>query len=156
MLERIAELLKKNKLWVATAESCTAGLIAHTLTNISGSSEYYKGGIIAYSNEIKVKILGVKEETLKKYGAVSEQTAKEMAEGARKVIGVDVAIATTGIAGPTGGTAEKPVGLVYIALATPEATEVKRFIFKGDRLENKQNFCNAALGMLLDYLEKNR
>ncbi|MBC7081571.1 MAG: CinA family protein [Thermoplasmatales archaeon] len=154
MIERIAELLKKNNLWIATAESCTAGLIAHTLTNISGSSEYYKGGIVAYSNEIKAKILGVKEETLKKYGAVSEQTAREMAEGAKKVIGADIAIATTGIAGPTGGTEEKPVGLVYIALATPEGTEVKRFLFKGDRLENKQNFCNSALQMLLDYLEK--
>ncbi|MBC7128686.1 MAG: CinA family protein [Thermoplasmatales archaeon] len=154
MIEKIAELLKNKKLWVATAESCTSGLIAHTLTNISGSSEYFKGGVVAYSNEVKVKILGVKEETLRKYGAVSEQTAREMAEGARKAIGADIAIATTGIAGPTGGTQEKPVGLVYVALATPKTTEVRRFLFKGNRIENKQNFCNAALGMLLEYLEK--
>ncbi|MCD6448113.1 MAG: CinA family protein [Thermoplasmata archaeon] len=154
MLEKIAELLKEKKLWVATAESCTGGLIAHKLTNIPGSSEYFKGGIVAYSNEVKMKVLGVKEETLKKYGAVSEQTAKEMANGVRNLLGVDVAIATTGIAGPGGGTATKPVGLVYAGIATPEGVKAKRFLFQGDRLENKENFAKAALGMLLEYLEK--
>lgn len=154
MLEKIASLLKKKKLWIATAESCTAGLIGHTLTNIPGSSEYYKGGIISYSNEVKMKILGVKKETLETYGAVSEQTARQMAEGAKRVLETDIAIATTGIAGPGGGTKEKPVGLVYIGLATPEGVEARKFIFHGDRLQNKENFCNAALKMLLEYLER--
>ena len=154
MLEKIASLLKEKKLWIATAESCTAGLIGHTLTNIPGSSEYYKGGIISYSNEVKMKILGVKKETLETYGAVSEQTACQMAEGAKRVLETDIAIATTGIAGPGGGTKEKPVGLVYIGLATPEGVEARKFIFHGDRLQNKENFCNAALKMLLEYLER--
>ena len=154
MLEKIAKMLKERKLWVATAESCTGGLIAHKLTNIPGSSEYFKGGIVAYSNEVKVKVLGVKEETLKKYGAVSEQTAKEMANGVKNLLGVDIAIATTGIAGPGGGTAAKPVGLVYAGIAAPEGVKAKRFLFQGDRLENKENFAKAALGMLLEYLEK--
>jgi len=154
MLERIASLLKEKKLWIATAESCTGGLIGHTLTNIPGSSEYYKGGIIAYSNEVKMKILGVKRETLESYGAVSEQTARQMAEGVKRVLETDVAIATTGIAGPGGGTKEKPVGLVYIGLATPEGVEARKFVFHGDRLQNKESFCNAALKMLLEYLEK--
>ncbi len=154
MLEKIASLLKEKKLWIATAESCTAGLIGHTLTNIPGSSEYYKGGIISYSNEVKMKILGVKKKTLETYGAVSEQTARQMAEGAKRVLETDIAIATTGIAGPGGGTKEKPVGLVYIGLATPEGVEARKFIFHGDRLQNKENFCNAALKMLLEYLER--
>jgi len=153
MLEKIAKLLKQKKLWVATAESCTAGLVAHMLTNVSGSSEYFKGSVVAYSNEVKMKVLGVKEETLKKYGAVSEQTAKEMAYGVKKLLGVDIAVATTGIAGPTGGTPTKPVGLVYIGLATPDGIEARKFLFKGNRLQNKESFANAALSMLLKYLE---
>jgi len=153
MLEKIAKSLKQKKLWVATAESCTAGLVAHMLTNVSGSSEYFKGSVVAYSNEVKMKVLGVKEETLKKYGAVSEQTAKEMAYGVKKLLGVDIAVATTGIAGPTGGTPTKPVGLVYIGLATPDGTEARKFLFKGNRLQNKESFANAALSMLLKYLE---
>ncbi len=154
MLERIAELLKKNNLWVATAESCTAGLVAHTLTNIPGSSEYFKGGVVAYSNEVKVKLLGVKEETLKKHGAVSSQTAYEMAYGVKKLLDVDIGIATTGIAGPGGATPTKPVGLVYIGLATPDGVETRKFNFHGDRLQNKESFCKSALQMLLEYLEK--
>ena len=153
MLEKIAKSLKQKKLWVATAESCTAGLVAHMLTNVSGSSEYFKGSVVAYSNEVKMKVLGVKEETLKKYGAVSEQTAKEMAYGVKKLLGVDIAVATTGIAGPTGGTPTKPVGLVYIGLATPDGIEARKFLFKGNRLQNKESFANAALSMLLKYLE---
>lgn len=154
MIEKIADLLKKKKLWVATAESCTSGLVAHTLTNVAGSSEYFKGGIVAYSNEIKMKVLGVKKETLDKFGAVSHQTAREMALGVKNLMEVDVAISTTGIAGPGGGTAEKPVGLVYIGLATPEKVETRKFIFEGNRLENKENFCKAGLNMLLEYLER--
>jgi len=153
MIEKIADLLKKKKLWVATAESCTSGLVAHNLTNVAGSSEYFKGGVVAYSNEIKMKVLGVKKETLDKFGAVSHQTAREMALGVKNLMGVDIALSTTGIAGPGGGTPEKPVGLVYIALATPEKVETRKFIFEGNRLENKENFCKAGLNMLLEYLE---
>lgn len=154
MLEKIASLLKERKLWIATAESCTAGLIAHMLTNISGSSAYFKGGVVAYANEVKVNLLGVKEDTLAKYGAVSHQTAYEMASGIKNLMEVNIGLATTGIAGPTGGTEEKPVGLVYIGLATDEGVEVKKFNFKGDRLQNKENFAKSALNMLLEYLER--
>ena len=153
LLHRVAELLKHKKLSVATAESCTGGLIGHTLTNVSGSSEYYDRGIISYSNRAKMELLGVKEETLKKHGAVSEQTAREMAIGVRERSRVDIGIATTGIAGPTGGTREKPVGLVYIGLSTGEGTVVRKFNFHGDRVENKESTCSAALQMLLEYLE---
>ncbi len=153
MLERIASLLKEKGLWIATAESCTGGLIAHKLTNVPGSSEYFKGGVVSYSNEVKMKLLGVREETLKEYGAVSEQTAREMANGVRKLLDVDIAIATTGIAGPGGATPTKPVGLVYASLSSPEKTIVKKFVFKGEREENKESFANAALNILLEYLE---
>ncbi len=153
MLEKIANLLKEKKIWIATAESCTGGLIGHMLTNIPGSSEYYKGGVVAYSNEIKIKVLGVKEETLKKYGAVSEQTAKEMAIGIKNLMDVDIGISTTGIAGPGGATPTKPVGLVYVGLAGEEV-EARKFLFSGNRLQNKENFAKSALNMLLEYLER--
>ncbi len=153
MLERIAKLLKEKNLWIATAESCTAGLLAHKLTNIPGSSEYFKGGIVAYSNEIKVKLLGVKEDTLEKYGAVSYETAVEMAIGIKNLMNVDIGISTTGIAGPGGATPSKPVGLVYIGLAGKEI-KAKKFNFQGNRLQNKERFAESALKMLLEYLEE--
>ncbi|RLF63065.1 MAG: competence protein ComA [Thermoplasmata archaeon] len=155
LAKKIAPLLKERHLKVATAESCTGGLIGHTITDVPGSSEYYEGGIISYSNEMKMKFLGVKERTLKEYGAVSEQTAKEMAEGVRRATDADIGIATTGIAGPGGGTAEKPVGLVYIAISADRKTKVEKHLFKGNRWENKEQTCRAALSLLLDYLEKN-
>lgn len=114
---KIGEILKKREKTVATTESCTGGLVSSLLTDVSGSSEYIFANFVTYSNEAKMKYLGVSEETLKKYGAVSEQTAKEMAEGLLKESGCDYALATTGIAGPSGGSAEKPVGLMYIGLA---------------------------------------
>jgi len=149
---KISILLKKQNLTVATAESCTGGLIAHAITNVSGSSEYFDRGIVSYSNRAKMELLDVSENILKEYGAVSEQVAKTMAEGIRKKSNVDIGIATTGIAGPTGGTEEKPVGLVFIAISTSENTMVKKFQFSGDRLQNKESTCNAALNMLLDCL----
>ena len=152
LLKKVTTLLKKQKLTVATAESCTGGLIAHTLTNISGSSEYFDRGIISYSNTAKMELLDVPEYLLKKHGAVSEPVAKAMAEGARTKSNVDIGIATTGIAGPTGGTKEKPVGLVYIVVSTSDKTEVKKFQFLGDRLQNKESTCTAALQMLLNIL----
>ena len=152
ILNKISLILKKRHLKIATAESCTGGLISHTLTNISGSSDYFDRGIVSYSNTAKIKLLGVSEDLLVKYGAVSKQVAKAMAEGARIRSDVDIGIATTGIAGPTGGTKEKPVGLVFIAASTSDNMIVKKFQFSGNRLENKESTCNAALQMLLDII----
>jgi len=144
--------LKNKNLNIATAESCTGGLIGHTFTNVSGSSEYFDLGIIAYSNRAKVKLLDISELMLKKYGAVSKEVAKAMANRVRKILNVDIGLSTTGIAGPTGGTKEKPIGLVYIAVSTQKVNIVKKFNFSGDRLQIKDSTCNAALEMLLDVL----
>jgi len=150
LLEKISTILKQKDLKIATAESCTGGLISHSFTNISGSSDYFDRGIVSYSNKAKTELLGVSEEILNRYGAVSEQVATEMADGVRKRSRVDIGIATTGIAGPTGGTKEKPVGLVYIAISTIDKTQVKKFQFSGNRIENKDSTLNAALRMLFD------
>jgi len=154
LLNKISTNLKKQKLTIATAESCTGGLLSHILTNISGSSDYFERGIVSYSNKAKMQLLGVSENLLKKYGAVSEHAAKTMAEGIRTKSNVDIGIATTGIAGPTGGSKEKPVGLVYIAISIKDDIIVKKFQFSGDRLQNKESTCNMALQMLLDFLKQ--
>ena len=130
---------------IATAESCTGGLIANRLTNVSGASEVFPAGYVTYSNESKIRLLGVREETLKSSGAVSEETCRQMAEGARQCAGVDFAVSATGIAGPTGGTAEKPVGLVFIGLATAAGTIVERHHFLLDRETFKQLVSTYAL-----------
>ena len=153
LLNKISSELKEKNLKITTAESCTGGLIASTLTDLSGSSDYFDRGFVTYSNKAKEEMLGVGSETLEKYGAVSSQVAKQMAEGARKKANVDLALSTTGIAGPTGGTPEKPVGLVYIGISNKEKTEVKKFNFKGDRIQNKESTCNAALVLLLDFIK---
>lgn len=153
ILKKISNYLIAKKLRVATAESCTGGLLAHTLTNISGSSTYFDRGIISYSNNSKNELLNVSKKLLKEYGAVSEPVAREMAENVRKISKVDIGISTTGIAGPIGGTKEKPVGLVYIGLSTKKCNIVKKFLFKGNRIDNKINTCNAALKMLYEYFE---
>jgi PncC family amidohydrolase len=153
MIEKeIGDELRKRGLSVSTAESCTGGLVSHRITNVSGSSDYYKGGVIAYANEVKEKILHVAEKTLEEKGAVSAECALEMAKGVRKLLGSDVGIATTGIAGPTGGTPDKPVGLVYIALATKDYVYHEKHIFHGDREENKREAADAALEMLRRYI----
>jgi PncC family amidohydrolase len=153
MIEKeIGDELRKRGLSVSTAESCTGGLVSHRITNVSGSSDYYKGGVIAYANEVKEKILHVAEKTLEEKGAVSAECALEMAKGVRKLLGSDVGIATTGIAGPTGGTPDKPVGLVYIALATKGYVYHEKHIFHGDREENKREAADAALEMLRRYI----
>ena len=152
ILEKISFILKDKKLKIASAESCSGGLIAHSLTNISGSSEYFDSAVVSYSNEAKMGFLEVPRNILEKYGAVSKEVAKLMAEGIKKKSNVDIGISTTGIAGPTGGTKGKPVGLVYIGLSTKDDTKVKKFQFSGNRLENKESTCNAALQMLYDYL----
>ena len=154
LLKNVANLLKEKNFKIATAESCTGGLIAHTLTNVSGSSDYFERGVISYSNKAKTKLLEVPENILKKYGAVSSQVAKIMADSIRTLSNVDLGISTTGIAGPTGGTKEKSVGLVYIAISTSKKTYIKKYKFKGDRLKNKELTCNAALKMIFNYLKK--
>ena len=148
--EQVGEALQSRGLTVATAESCTGGLIASRLTDISGSSAYLLGGVVAYSNAIKMKLLNVAEKTLIDHGAVSEPTARQMAIGARTLIGTDYALSVTGIAGPGGGTAEKPVGLTYIGLAGPDGIViVERRVWPHDRLGNKQASADAALELLL-------
>jgi PncC family amidohydrolase len=154
--ETVGRLLTEQELTIAVAESCTGGLIAHRLTNVSGSSAYFVGGVVAYSNEVKERVLGVSGETLSTYGAVSEECAREMARGARRLFDTDVALSSTGIAGPTGGTPQKPVGLVYVALAAPALECCERYLWRGDRLGNKQRTAEAALEMLRQYLEARR
>jgi len=145
IIDSVAELLTEKRLTIATAESCTGGLLGHVLTNISGSSSYFDRGIISYTNEAKHELLNVSEELLEMYGAVSKQVAESMAEGVRLNARTDIGVSTTGIAGPTGGSKEKPVGLVYIGVSTERDTLVKRFIFNGSRLENKDSTCREAL-----------
>jgi PncC family amidohydrolase len=134
--EQVGTLLASQSLTLVTAESCTGGLVAHRVTNVSGSSAYYLGGFVTYANAAKEEWLGVQHETLLAHGAVSEETAREMARGARQRTGADVGIAVTGIAGPTGGTPDKPVGLVYIALSAKDAEHCRRYVWKGNRLFN--------------------
>ena len=143
----VGRLLIKNRKTIATAESCTGGLIGDRLTNISGSSLYYKGGIVAYSNSVKEKTIGVKKETLDSAGSVSEETALEMARGIRNKLNADIGLSTTGIAGPKGGTKEKPVGLVYIAISYDRGEKVYRFVFTPYRKTNKLMTSQAALNI---------
>jgi len=148
----IGNLLKQKGLTLGVVESATGGLLSHLITNIPGSSDYYKGSITAYSNEIKIKVVGVREDTINKHGAVSAQVVKEMAEGGRKAMGVDICLADTGIAGPGGATHGKPVGLFYIGLSHRGGTESRKHNFSGDREQNKQAAAKAALGWLKEYL----
>ncbi len=150
--EEIGRLLKKHKLTLAIAESATGGLLTHLITNVSGSSEYCEGGMVTYSNRMKKEELGVKEETLKKHGAVSSQVAEAMASGIRRKRGVDIALSTTGIAGPTGATPGKPVGLFYLGLSSAWGTFSKKYQFQGTRLQNKQSAVDEALSILKHHL----
>ncbi|SCK04646.1 competence damage-inducible protein A [uncultured Clostridium sp.] len=150
----IGESLLKNNLTISTAESCTGGMVAAKLISYPGISASYLEGAITYSNEAKIKRLGVKEETLLKYGAVSEQTAKEMANGIARVSESKVAISTTGLAGPGGGSVEKPVGLVYIGLYLEQEVIVKKFNFSGERDQIRKETTVMALTMLKDLLDK--
>ncbi len=156
----IASLLREYQaktgrlLTISTAESATGGRIADRLTNIPGSSDYFKGSLIAYNNEVKINALGIKKETVENYGAVSPQIAIEMAEGGRKLLGTDICISDTGIAGPSGATAEKPVGLFYIGLATEGKSFSKKHIFSGNREENKRAAAEATLSLLKQYLQE--
>ena len=150
--ETVGDMLVKYGYTISTAESCTGGLLGHRFTNIPGSSTYYFGGIVSYSDDMKMKTLGVQENTLHKFGAVSKQTATEMAQGVRDLFGSDLSIAVTGIAGPDGGTAEKPVGLVYITLVHNDTVWAKEFKFFTDRKLNKKLSSQVALNMVRIYL----
>jgi PncC family amidohydrolase len=156
MATRILEEMKKRHWTISAAESCTGGLFIGALTEISGSSEIVNGGVICYSNEIKEEWVGVKAETLKQYGAVSEQTGRELAQGIRERMKSTLGIGITGIAGPGGGSAEKPVGLVYIGLATPDGVDVVRCQFDQDRSGNRALSLEQAMQMVLDYCAKHQ
>ena len=151
--EKVVELLAERHYTVTTAESCTGGMIAGTIVNAAGASEVLNEGYITYSNEAKERLVGVSHETLERFGAVSEQTAREMAEGAARAAGADAALSATGIAGPGGGTEEKPVGLVYIGCTLNGKTEVKECRFDGNRMENRLHTVKTALEMLQSMLD---
>ena len=145
VLEDFHKVALEKGITIGTAESCTGGLVGKTLTDLGGSSGYYQGGIISYANTVKEQVLGVSPETLATYGAVSEETAKEMVEGVFRVLHTDYAIATTGIAGPGGGSQEKPVGLVYIGIGTPRGITVHKEIFIGDRTSIRNSVAERAI-----------
>ncbi len=149
---RIAAPLRRFKLTVATAESCTGGLVGDRLTNIAGSSDYFQGGILSYSNEVKERVLGVPAEVLNTVGAVSAECALAMARGVRRVIGTSIGLSTTGSAGPGGGTPQKPVGLVYVAIVAEGYERVERYVWTGGRIQNKRESAEAVLLLLVDYL----
>ncbi len=151
--KKLGRLLLKKNLSLSICESCTGGMLGAIITSIPGSSEYFKGGIIAYSNEIKNKIVGVKASTLKKFGAVSKETAKEMAQGVKNLIGSDIGISITGIAGPGGGTKTKPVGLVYIGMAKGKKVKVEKNIFSGNRQQIRKKACINALKLTIQIIE---
>lgn len=151
--EHILQLMVPRALKLSVAESCTGGLIASRITDIAGSSEYFQAGIVTYSNEAKGRFLGVPEGTLVTHGAVSRETAESMADGVRRATGSDIGLSVTGIAGPGGGSEAKPVGTVFIGLSEQAGTTVKGFRFAGDRREIREQASEAALQLVIDYLE---
>lgn len=151
--KQTVELLKSKKLKLATAESCTGGLISKRITDVSSSSEVFEGGVVCYSNRFKENVLGVSPETLKKYGAVSRETAREMVKGVLSLTKADIAVAVTGIAGPSSDDTNKPVGLVYIAVSDGKSTIVKKLLnnFTGDVREQNRNIsADTALEMIME------
>lgn len=152
----VGEELRRHGWRLAVAESCTGGLIGHRLTNIPGSSTYYMGSITAYAYEAKVRLLGVKWATLEKEGAVSKPVVLEMARGVRRALAADVGLSVSGIAGPGGGTADKPVGLTCFGLSIPDFEQAWEFIWQGDRLQNKEQSAEQALQLLVDFLRSMR
>jgi len=151
--EEIGNLLRRKGLTLGVVESATGGLISHRITNVPGSSDYYKGSVTAYSNETKIKVVGVRGGIIERYGAVSNRVAEEMAKGGRKLLAVDICLADTGIAGPSGATPGKPVGLFYMGLSHKGETCSRRHEFQGDREQNKRSAAEAALSWLRDYLK---
>lgn len=150
LAERLQGRCLGRGLRVAVAESCTGGLVAASLTEVPGASQYFLGGIVSYANAAKAAMLAVPAPTIEAHGAVSAQVARAMAEGARTAFGADLAVAVTGVAGPDGGTPSKPVGLTYVGLATPSGAAVRRFLFEGDRPANRHAAASAAIAWLVE------
>jgi PncC family amidohydrolase len=155
---QIGDLLRAQHLTLATAESCTGGLVADRITDISGSSDYFTGGVVAYANSVKIHTLGVLAATIERHGAVSRETALEMARGARRLLNADLAVSVTGIAGPGGGLPGKPVGTTWLGLAAHDGEWARLFTWDGDadREQNKAFSARAALQMVSDYLQGSR
>lgn len=151
---RIGEELKRRGWTVSVAESCTAGGLASRITDVPGSSSYFLGGIVAYQDRVKVRLLAVPPSVISRSGAVSAEVARAMAAGGKAALGSDVSVAITGIAGPGGGTPDRPVGLVYIAVAGPDGIDCERFLFPGDRSAVRRSAVDAALEMVLSLLER--
>jgi PncC family amidohydrolase len=149
----VGQALLRRGLTLAVAESCTGGLIGHRLTNVPGSSTYFMGGVVSYSYDAKERLLGVSHNTLYDFGAVSEETAREMARGARRALGADIGLSVTGIAGPGGAMPGKPVGLTWIALSARDTELARKFTWAGDRQQNKAQSAEEALTLLRDYLQ---
>ena len=154
MENELGKLLTEKNLTIACAESCTGGLLSSKLTDVAGSSAYVQGGIVSYSNDVKSSVLKVQPQTLRNFGAVSEQTAREMATNVREICGADIGVGITGIAGPSGGTAEKPVGTVYISVSYLDKNFVKLFNFSGSRTEIKNQVCDAAIKLVIELVSR--
>jgi PncC family amidohydrolase len=149
-VRQLQERCLERGLTVATAESCTGGSIAKSITDVAGSSGYFRGGVVSYSNEVKMRLLGVPADQLAAHGAVSAQVARSMAVGVLAATGADLAVAVTGISGPGGGSPAKPVGMTYVAVADATGVDVRRFVWQGDRAANREATTRAALELLLE------
>jgi len=154
LADDVGELLRSRRLTISVAESCTGGKLGDMLTDVSGSSDYFLGGVISYSNRAKNELLGVDKELLALKGAVSDEVAREMVAGVRRSLHSDIGIAVTGIAGPLGGSPEKPVGLVYIAVGSEKNSISERNVFKGSRTSIKTQSANRALEMVREFLAR--
>ena len=156
LANRLGTACREHGARLATVESCTGGLVAHLITEVAGSSDYFAGGLVTYANEAKVDLASVPTEVLAAHGAVSAQVARAMAAGGRQRLGVDVAVSVTGVAGPDGGTADKPVGLTYVAVADATGSDVRRHVWTGDRATNKRSSAEAALELVLERLSSSQ
>ena len=152
LAHRVAAACRERGVRLGTAESCTGGLVGHMITEVPGSSDYFMGALVTYANEIKIGLADVPETVLAAHGAVSAHVAKAMADGARRRLGVDIAVAVTGVAGPDGGSEAKPVGLTYVAVADANGDDVRRFVWDSDRTGNKRLSAAAALQLIVDRL----
>jgi PncC family amidohydrolase len=152
LAQRVASACRERGIRLGTAESCTGGLVGHVITEVPGSSDYFSGAVVTYANEMKIALADVPAAVLEAHGAVSAQVARAMADGARRRLGVDVAVAVTGVAGPERGSAAKPVGLTYVAIADAAGDDVRRFVWDGDRTGNKRLSAAAALELVVERL----
>lgn len=152
--KHLGQLFEGRDLWLAVTESSTGGLLGHLITNAPGSSKYFKGGVIAYANEVKADVLGVSSQTLDRFGAVSKETVIEMARGVRRILDADIGVAISGVAGPGGGTDEKPVGTTVIGMSALEQETTKSFVFPGERLDIKTQAAQSAIQMVINFLEE--